>query len=137
MDIQNGPSVLSAVSAPEPNRMLLIIFIVFLISTVLFFIASYFIIAHVLFRLHLRRKNKSTWSRECSGDEPLLRKMYDDGVRWANERREFRKDVHIINDGLNLYGEYFDFGFDRAVIIVPGRTEGLRYSYYFAKMQYL
>ena len=133
MDIQNGPSVLSAVSAPEPNRMLLIIFIVFLITTVLFFIASYFIIAHVLFRLHLRRKNKSTWSRECSGDEPLLRKMYDDGVRWANERREFSKDVHIINDGLNLYGEYFDFGFDRAVIIVPGRTEGLRYSYYFAK----
>ena len=63
----------------------------------------------------------------------MLRKMYDDGVRWANERREFSKDVHIINDGLNLYGEYFDFGFDRAVIIVPGRTEGLRYSYYFAK----
>ena len=83
--------------------------------------------------MHLRRKNKDVWSRDCSGEDPLLRRMYDDGVRWADTHRQFCKDVHIVNDGLNLYGEFFDFGFDRAAIVVPGRTEGLRYSYYFAK----
>ena len=44
-----------------------------------------------------------------------------------------KKDVHIVNEGFNLYGEYFDLGFDRAVIIVPGRMESLLYSYYFAR----
>ena len=31
-----------------------------------------------------------------------------------------------------LIGEYFDFGKDRCVIILPGRCESLMYSYYFA-----
>lgn len=133
MEMLNFAPVLSAIATSKTHSALLFILISFLISGILFFIASFFIVAHILFHLHLKRKNKSVWSRECSGDEPLLRKMYDDGVQWANEHRNFCKVVHIINDGLNLYGEYFDFGFDRAVIIVPGRTEALRYSYYFAK----
>lgn len=73
------------------------------------------------------------WNRDCSSDHPLLRKMYDDGVSWADQNRAQCKELHIVNAGLNLYGEYFDFGFKRAVIVVPGRTEALRYSYYFAK----
>lgn len=116
----------------NPNIAVVIVLAV-LLSGVFFFIASFFIVAHVLFNMHLKRKNKEMWSRECSGDEPLQRKMYDDGVAWAAEHSQFVKDVHIVNDGYNLYGEYFDFGFDRAVIVVPGRTEGLRYSYYFAQ----
>lgn len=103
------------------------------ISGVLFFFASFFIVAHILFTMHLKRKNKKMWSRDCSWDDPLLLKMYDDGVRWAEAQSQYRKEVHIVNEGLNLYGEYFDFGFKKAVIVVPGRTEALRYSYYFGK----
>lgn len=103
------------------------------ISSVIFGIASFFIIAHILFKMHLKRKNKDAWSRECSSDHPLLRKMYDEGVLWAEDHIMEKKQLHIVNAGLNLYGEYFDFGFKKAVIVVPGRTEALRYSYYFAK----
>lgn len=106
---------------------------VFLISGILFFFASFFIVAHILYKMHLTRKNKQAWGRECKWEDPLLQKMYYDGISWAEANRHAKKDVHIINDGLNLYGEYFDFGFNRAVIVVPGRTEALRYSYYFAK----
>ena len=42
-------------------------------------------------------------------------------------------DIVIENDGFRLYGQYIDLGFDRAVIIIPGRCESLMYSYYFAK----
>ena len=100
MDIQSSTPISFVFSTHELNRALLIVLLAILISSVLFFIASFFIIAHVLFHLHLKRKNKSTWSRDCSGDEPLLRKMYDDGIRWANERREFCKDVHMYLDEL-------------------------------------
>ena len=104
-----------------------------LVSGILFFIASFFIVAHILFTIHLKRKNKDAWNRDCTWDHPLLQKMYNDGVEWADEHRRYCKEVHIVNEGLNLYGEYFDFGYKRAVIVVPGRTEALRYSYYFAK----
>ena len=104
-----------------------------LISGILFFFASFFIVAYVLFHMHLKRKNKDAWSRDCSCDKPLIMQMYNTGVAWAEENSAYRKELHIVNEGLNLYGEYFDFGFDRAVIVVPGRTEALRYSYYFAK----
>jgi alpha-beta hydrolase superfamily lysophospholipase len=33
---------------------------------------------------------------------------------------------------VDLYGEYYDFGRKRAVMILSGRTESLRYGYYFA-----
>lgn len=104
-----------------------------LVSTLLFGIASFFIVAHILFKMHLTRKDKTAWSRECSSDHPLLCKMYAEGVDWAQNHLMQKKELHIVNAGLNLYGEYFDFGFKKAVIVVPGRTEALRYSYYFAK----
>ena len=43
------------------------------------------------------------------------------------------KEVHIQNDGLNLYGEYVDVGADRCVILLGGRCECLYYAYYYAK----
>ena len=118
---------------PELWEIIKITTVALLVSGVLFFIASFFIVAHILFMMHLKRKNPTMWSRECSWDDPLLQKMYDDGIVWADAHDPYRKELHIVNEGLNLYGEYFDFGFKRAVIVVPGRTEALRYSYYFAK----
>jgi len=58
--------------------------------------------------------------------------MWDQGIVWANAHTKEKKDVHIQNDGFNLYGEYYDFGAKRCIIILPGRCESLIYSYYFA-----
>ena len=35
-------------------------------------------------------------------------------------------------DGLKLIAEYYDFGFDKTAIIMPGRRECLIYSYFYA-----
>jgi pimeloyl-ACP methyl ester carboxylesterase len=112
---------------------IVIVTITVLVSAILFFIASFFIVAHVLFTLHLKRKDKNAWSRDCEWDHPLLRQMHEEGLAWAGQHSQYRRNLHIVNEGLNLYGEYYDCGFNRAVIVVPGRTEALRYSYYFAK----
>lgn len=103
-----------------------------ILGTVLFII-SFPIVALILFIIHLKRTKKDKWSRNCSNDEQAQNDMYDIGMEWYKQHKDKKIDVHIINDGLNLYGEYYDFGFDRAVIVVPGRTESLRYGYYFAK----
>ena len=62
--------------------------------------------------------------------------MYNEGVAWANDNINHKKDVHVVNNGLNLYGEYYDFGFDCCAFILSGRTEALKYSYYFAQSYY-
>lgn len=102
------------------------------VGTVLFLI-SFPIVALILFIIHLKRTKKEKWSRTCSNDEQAQRDMYDIGMLWYNENVSRKTELHIVNEGLNLFGEYYDFGYDRAVIIVPGRTESLRYGYYFAK----
>lgn len=109
-----------------------IVLIAFIVFSVLFGIASFFITAHILFTIHLKRTKKDKWGRECSSDDPIQQKMYGEGIAWSEENSGYKKELHIVNEGMNLYGEYFDFGFNRAVIMVPGRTEGLCYGYYFA-----
>lgn len=81
----------------------------------------------------LRRKNKSKWAREPKIINPDQEKMYNIGYAWNDKYVNCKTDVHIVNDGLNLYGEYFDFGNKRCVIIMSGRTEGLRYGYFFSE----
>ena len=81
----------------------------------------------------LVRTSPQKWSRECSAPEIEEHyAMYLDGMQWGNDNMSNMVEVEIKNDGLRLFGEYFDFGFKKAVIIIPGRNEGLRYSYYFA-----
>lgn len=92
-----------------------------------------FIVAYILFAMHLKRKNADKWARIDYGDTPLQDQMYKRGMAWSKENAKYKQDVHIVNDGLNLYGEYYDFGYDRAAIFVPGRSDSLTYSYYFTK----
>lgn len=99
---------------------------------VFMFIYTYPISKTVYFG-QLVRTSPEKWGRECSApenEEQLA--MWNAGVAWAKENEDFIKEVHIVNEGLNLYGEYFDFGGDKCVIILPGRCESLMYSYYFA-----
>ena len=44
-----------------------------------------------------------------------------------------KREVDVYSGKYHLFGEYFDLGFDKAAIIIAGRTESLLYSYYFAE----
>ena len=90
-------------------------------------------IARGLYNDLLVRTSPNKWSRECSAPENEEHYgMYLDGVKWANDNMNCMIELSVKNDGLKLFGEYYDFGFKKAVIIIPGKNEGLRYSYYFA-----
>ena len=71
--------------------------------------------------------------RECTrkNDESQMRMFYE-GVAWSEKFKDITEQLHIVNDGLNLYGEYINFGFDKCAVILQGREESLLYSYYFA-----
>ena len=111
----------------------LIFFVCLLAGAMIFALFSFFIVSHILFTMHLKRTRADKWTRECSEPDPEQQSMYDTGVEWSKEHASAMQELHMVNEGLNLYAEYYDFGYDKAVIIVPGRTEGLRYGYYFAK----
>ncbi|MGN1104067.1 MAG: alpha/beta hydrolase [Candidatus Coproplasma sp.] len=97
------------------------------------FLPPYFIAVKV-YKSQLVRTTPEKWGRECSApDNEEQVAMYENGKQWAEENKEHITEVSITSEGYRLVGEYFDFGCDRAVIIIPGRTESLWYSYYFAQ----
>lgn len=111
-----------------------IILLSFGASLVLFWIASYFIVAAIVYNILLVRTSPQKWSRECSlKDDEEQKRMYAAGNEWCDRYSDKLCEVSITSDGFRLVGEYINFGFDKAVIIIAGRTEGCKYSYYFAE----
>lgn len=113
------------------------IFIWTLVGIILFsifmLILSYIVASYFVYIKTLSRTSKDVWSRDIpSSIDEESTKMYDAGLKWAKENEQYKQDVHIINEGLNLYGEYYDFGKKTCVIVLSGRTECLKYGYYFA-----
>ncbi len=104
--------------------------IIFLVFFHLFF--SLFV-GRCIYRATLRRANKNEWGRVPVNRIDLQVKMFEIGCKWHEENIKNMHEVHIVNDGLNLYGEYYDFGNDSCVIILSGRMESLTYGYYFAR----
>ena len=91
-------------------------------------------IALKVYEEQLVKTSSDKWGRNCSemsNEEQVT--MWNTGCEWADSFCDKKKDVFIENDGLKLYGEFYDFGSDKCVIILPGRCECLKYSYYFAK----
>lgn len=87
-----------------------------------------------VYRTQLVRTEPEKWGRVCSApDNEEQLAMWNAGIEWAKPHQDKMTEVHIENDGFNLYGEYYDFGSDRSIIILPGRCESLIYSYYFAE----
>lgn len=118
-----------------------------ILSGLLFF---WFFMRYVAWRVYqgtLVRTSPDVWGRTCSEPEnPEQLEMWNKGLEWAASAgvdinatqagvlKETGRyvDISIENEGFRLYGQYIDLGFDRAVIIIPGRCESLLYSYYFA-----
>ena len=113
---------------------LIIVIAALIVALFLFGVLPTFIASRRIYMYHFYREKPEKWARVCSwteNKEQVL--MYEKGLQWGAENAGYKKDVHIVNrEGMNLYGEYFDFGFDRAVIIHQGRTEACMYSYFFA-----
>ena len=104
-----------------------------LFSGVVLWIVSYFVASHLVYVKTLKRNSKDQWGRDFPSDlNERSVKMYQTGLEWAEQNKQHKIDVHIVNEGLNLYGEYYDFGHDRCVFVLSGRTEALKYGYYFA-----
>ena len=92
-----------------------------------------FVIVIVIFCNTIYRNPRQKRTRECTNinDESQMR-MFAEGISWANRYNDKTEELRIFNDGLNLYGEYIDFGYEKCAVILQGRTESLLYSYYFA-----
>jgi pimeloyl-ACP methyl ester carboxylesterase len=98
-----------------------------------FMLAYTYPIAKRVYEDQLVRTDPEKWGRTCSfPDDAEQVQMWNDGIAWMEENKACMTELEIENDGFRLFGQYFDFGADRCVIILPGRCESLVYSYYFA-----
>lgn len=117
-----------------PLEIILIVIAFLIISGFIAMLLYTVPIAKRVYQEQLVRTSKEKWGRVCSApDNEEQFQMWNDGVKWAEENRDRMTEVETENDGFHLFGEYYDFGADRCVIILPGRCESLMYSYYFAE----
>ena len=114
-------------------RILLWVVGILLASGLFMWVLSFFVASICVYNATLRRQTPDQWSRHPVGLVCNSLRMDDEGQAWHRAHEHQKTDVHIVSDGLNLYGEYYDLGHDRCVIVLSGRTESLRYGYYFAQ----
>ena len=118
---------------------------VLLIAAIVFFIAlSGFIfmwiyvwgIAKKQYSEMFIRTSPDKWARGNSCPENEEHSvMFNAGMKWGEENASYKEDIEITSkDGLKLKGEYFNFGYDRAALILAGRAETVLYCYYFAEL---
>ncbi len=115
----------------ETTWIILISVLAFLVLSGIFMLM---LISYIIFSVLLVRNKPEKWGHNCSQpDDPEIVTMFGEGLAWREKYADVRRSVQVESDGLTLYGEYFDFGFDRAVIIASGRMECCIYSCYFAE----
>lgn len=102
-------------------------------AALLFYFIPTLLISTIIYTVLFVRTKKDKWSRSVSWDNEEQQRMFDEGKMWGDENESFRRTVEIKNDGFKLVAEFFDFGFKKTVIIIPGRMESGTYSYYFAQ----
>lgn len=90
-------------------------------------------IAEKLYKLQWTR-GEHAFERGCSDasfDYHL--DMFNQGMKWREENLQYKTDVEVTSLDTKLAGEYFDFGFKKSVILMPGRTETCYYACYYAE----
>ena len=101
-------------------------------ALILFYILPTLLISNRIYSVLLVRKNKDKWGRSVSWDNDEQREMFKQGALFEEENKQYDKKISIVSDGFKLIGEYYDFGYNKTVIIIPGRMESGTYSLYFA-----
>lgn len=105
-----------------------------IVGAILFFyVIPTLIISNVIYTVLFVRTDKEKWSRTVSWDDEEQRQMFAMGQEWGEKYENNRKRVQIKSQKFNLVAEYFDFGNDKVVIVIPGRMESGTYSYYFSE----
>ena len=96
-------------------------------------ILLFFTIVIVIFCNTMYRNPRKKRTRECTNkkDQSQVR-MFAAGEAFAEQYKDITEKLYIVNDGLNLYGEYMNFGHKKCAVIIQGRSESLVYSWYFA-----
>lgn len=103
-------------------------------AVILFFIAPVLSMSFAIYLVLLVRNKPDKWGRVCSfPEDPEYKRMYESGLEWGKKYEDKKRPVEVKSGKYRLVGEYFDFGADKAVIIIAGRTECCMYSYYFAE----
>lgn len=81
-----------------------------------------------------KRMSKIPWGRNCSApNNPEQVKMWDEGINYMKQFDDKKHEVQIVNDGLKLCAEFYDFGGKKTALFLCGRCECLIYAYYYAK----
>ena len=124
--------IVSILSLEQPWNIVWICVLAFLLLNLLLTYPMLRWTASIVLYNTMKRKNSQTWSREWFHPDEESCRMRDEGAEWAERYASYKQDLQIENEGFRLYGEYYDFGYDRAVILIPGRTDSLTYSYFYA-----
>lgn len=114
------------------NEIILLSIADFVLLSISFYFFAMGFAAHRIYYNTLTRQSPEDFSREhpdLSGPQAEMDRI---GCEWMQQHSDRKWDVHIQRDGYNLYGEYFDLGYDRAMLMLSGRTDSLRYGYYYA-----
>ena len=107
---------------------------IIILAVIFFVILPIPVLSYVLYSILLVRTSPKKWGRECSiPEDEEYKRMFDIGIAWDEQYKQYKQPVEIESDGFKLVGEYFDFGEKKSVIIIAGRMESLLYSYYFAE----
>lgn len=92
-------------------------------------------IAKKLYNAQWVRHSSEQFPRGCSDASfDFHLDMFNQGMEWRKANLSHIKEVEIQSDGLKLVGEYFDYGFKKAVIIMAGRMETCFYGCYYAEV---
>ncbi len=98
-------------------------------------IFSYFYtlpIAKKLYKNQWTRSGENHFKRECSDasfDYHL--DMFNQGMKIREKYIDKIKEVSVNSLGVKLVGEYYDLGFSKAIIVLPGRMETAFYGAYY------
>ena len=107
---------------------------IFLFVSLLFGIWITFETARRVYLHTLSTKMGGDWKRVCSApDNPEQMKMWNDGIEFMKNYEDKKIDVQIENDGLKLYGEFYNFGKKKTALFLCGRCECALYAYFYAK----
>lgn len=91
-------------------------------------------IAKRLFFNQWRRDDIDKYPRGCSDkDFDYHVDMFNQGMQFRKAHIASNKEISIISGTTRLCGEYYDFGFDRTIIVMPGRMETALYGAYYVE----
>jgi len=82
-----------------------IVFLV-VVSLLLFLLLVLLIFLNTTYRNPFKKR-----TRECTRKKDELQmSMFSEGVTWSQNFKDKQEQLHLRSDGLNLYGEYINFG---------------------------